>query len=578
LLIPESAYENMPTEAEPMLLGFECHRVLADRGGEYDYFCYLEDDLVIHDPWFFQKLAWFNSQTGKACVLQPNRYELAQEGGARKSYLDGELAAPLVAPVRDGVSYAKWREKGRRVLPFLDTAVTFERAQNPHSGCSFLTAEQLRHWRARPDFGARDSTFIGPLESAATLGLIRTFRVYKPAPANASFLEIEHDGDRWIRRLDARDEAAAKKGAWHSAGVEALDPVAPSSESHVPSRHVCIQALLLAAPYCPEVRIHAPHAMLARFPGVRIVSEPGKVDFGAPSANEGRVLVWERPLLEGAQAIPKLNALLARGYAIVVEYDDDPVRRYEHVENDFLMFRGCHAVQVSTAALADVVREFNPNVAVFENQVAELPPWRQRPPDGPTRVFFGALNRGHDWAPLMPALNRTIGELGDAVEFCAIGDQSFFEGLATEKKAFHPLCDYARYNALLSECDVGLLPLHDTRKNRLKSDLKFIECAAHGVAVLASSVLYSLTVEHERTGLIYDSPASFAEQFRRLVVEQELRGSIARSAYNYVREHRQLKDHVRKRFDWYVSLLDRREELTRDLFARTPELGPMKEG
>ena len=39
-----------------------------------------------------------------------------------------------------------------------------------------------------------DCSYVSPLESAATLGLIKMFRLYKPAFACASWLEIQHWG------------------------------------------------------------------------------------------------------------------------------------------------------------------------------------------------------------------------------------------------------------------------------------------------------------------------------------------------------------------------------------------------
>ena len=44
----------------------------------------------------------------------------------------------------------------------------------------------------------RDTSFLGPLESAATLGILRTFSIYKPAPENAAFLEIAHAGNAFL--------------------------------------------------------------------------------------------------------------------------------------------------------------------------------------------------------------------------------------------------------------------------------------------------------------------------------------------------------------------------------------------
>ena len=51
---------------------------------------------------------------------------------------------------------------------------------------------------AHPEFGRYTDTFNGPLESAATLPVLRSFAVYKPARENASFLEIRHLHQRML--------------------------------------------------------------------------------------------------------------------------------------------------------------------------------------------------------------------------------------------------------------------------------------------------------------------------------------------------------------------------------------------
>jgi hypothetical protein len=80
----------------------------------------------------------------------------------------------------------------------MEQQVMFYRALNPHSGCYFLNAEQMNHWVSKPYFLDGDTSFIGPLESAATLGIMRSFRVYKPANFNANFLEIQHFGSGFL--------------------------------------------------------------------------------------------------------------------------------------------------------------------------------------------------------------------------------------------------------------------------------------------------------------------------------------------------------------------------------------------
>jgi hypothetical protein len=185
-------FTHHPTEADPRLLGFECHAALRDRLGAYDYYCFLEDDLLVRDPWLFVKLRWFCQQFGDDKLLMPNRYELARDRLVHKAYVDGPLRPDVTAPYQDvhDTPTLEAEPFGQRVV--------FRRPLNPHSGAFFLNARQMAAWAARPDFLDRDTSFVGPLESAATLGVMKTFRVYKPAPETAAFLEVEHPGTRFL--------------------------------------------------------------------------------------------------------------------------------------------------------------------------------------------------------------------------------------------------------------------------------------------------------------------------------------------------------------------------------------------
>jgi hypothetical protein len=196
--LPAGAFTHRPTDGAAPLLGFECHAVLRDRLGEYDYYAYLEDDLIAHDPWLFVKLGWFTAELGDGVLLQPNRYEVGPLGLVGKAYIDGDLTAEATAPFQD-VSVATVAT-GR----LLGTTVEFRRAMNPHAGCFFLNARQMETWAHRADFLDRDTSFVGPLESAATLGIMRAFRVYKAAAESAGFLEIQHFGTAYIGQLRRR--------------------------------------------------------------------------------------------------------------------------------------------------------------------------------------------------------------------------------------------------------------------------------------------------------------------------------------------------------------------------------------
>ena len=76
--------------------------------------------------------------------------------------------------------------------------VTFESPRNPHAGCFVLCPDQLRYWSQQPWWLDGDCSFISPLESAATLGLLKTFKLYKPSYASALFLEAQHWGTSFL--------------------------------------------------------------------------------------------------------------------------------------------------------------------------------------------------------------------------------------------------------------------------------------------------------------------------------------------------------------------------------------------
>ena len=194
LSLSSNLWTHHPTNVESMLLGFECQKVLREKLGRYDYYCFLEDDLIIHDPYLFIKLKWFSQEISE--LLQPNRYEIyIADSLVRKIYIDGRFSSRFTA------KYQNIREHFQIQGRVMGSPVTFYRATNPHSGCYFLNISQMAYWSNSLHFLDRDTSFVGPLESAATLGIMRTFRIYKPAPQNMNFLEIQHFNQAWSEKI-----------------------------------------------------------------------------------------------------------------------------------------------------------------------------------------------------------------------------------------------------------------------------------------------------------------------------------------------------------------------------------------
>jgi SAM-dependent methyltransferase len=352
----------------------------------------------------------------------------------------------------------------------------------------------------------------------------------------------------------------------------AIQYVVRALKSPQPPRRLLIQTMMMAPLACDRVRVLEPDTLSSTIPGVRTISSIKTADLGIPQANEEKVFIWQRNFLQYPQDFSKIKEILRRGYLLVAEIDDDPMRWPSHAENQFFTYRACHCIQTSTEPLAEFLRQINPNVVVFPNQLAYLPSPREYKNDGKVKLFFGALNREEDWAVIMPTLNRVLADYPETVSVQVIYDQKFFAALTTEQKQLEPLCNYERYQELIRKCDIGLLPLNNNRFNSMKSDLKFLECAGHGVTVLASPTVYENSISEGQTGLIYRSEAEFETKLRQLIDNITLRRELAENAYQWVKNNRLLSLHYHQRRDWYLKMREDLPRLNQELQKRVPDL------
>jgi SAM-dependent methyltransferase len=316
-----------------------------------------------------------------------------------------------------------------------------------------------------------------------------------------------------------------------------------------------------------HVRIVHPLRAMATDPvvGTMLTSS---VDAKAPADDTPRIFILHRPALAGEQGRAMIRAFVDGGWLLVTEFDDHPDFFQVMQDPEQLTFRGVHAVQTSTPTLAAVLRQRNPEVAVFPNALVSLPDIRNfADPNGLT-VFFGALNREQDWQPLMPAINAVAAKAGDRLRFSVVHDRGFFDAIDTQYKQFTPICDYEKYMELLGACEISLMPLEDNGFNRAKSDLKFIEAGACRVAALASHVVYGDSVEDGRTGLLFGGPEELEAKLMRLVAMPEMARDLGDAARDYVAQNRMLAYQIAPRIAWYRSLWARREALNAALMER----------
>lgn len=176
---------------DPRELPMAAVRQLLDMPMQEGLFMYLEDDLVINDLHYVDKLAWFHMNTDNRFVLMPHRSEPSVANAPQKLYVDG--------PIKDLVQVEPvWASEEEVVATgrFLDgQELFFCKASNPHSGSFCVSSPQLEKLRLTT---WPPATFVGPLETAATGTVFGHFQVLKPSWACRDFLALEHGNPSFL--------------------------------------------------------------------------------------------------------------------------------------------------------------------------------------------------------------------------------------------------------------------------------------------------------------------------------------------------------------------------------------------
>jgi hypothetical protein len=179
---------------DPRQLPLVAVRQLLDMSAPADLSLYLEDDLVIQDSRYADKLAWFHQRTDHRFVLMPHRSEPTVANAPQQLYVDGPIK-PVSQSEPVWVSDETVMARGR----FWDgQEIDFVEASNPHSGSFCISAPQLELLKDAPWPPAE---FVGPLETAATGTILGSFPVLKASWSCREFLTIEHGNPSFLRLL-----------------------------------------------------------------------------------------------------------------------------------------------------------------------------------------------------------------------------------------------------------------------------------------------------------------------------------------------------------------------------------------
>lgn len=351
-------------------------------------------------------------------------------------------------------------------------------------------------------------------------------------------------------------------------------------------QNLCGETLVTSRP-----RIEEPDRFMKTVPNMMIVEDQAiNSTLRLLKGNCPKIFIRQRcRYLSFESAISQMISFFKSGYLLVNEQDDWISLWMETYEKlAFLDFVGTHGIQVSTPNLKDRFGKFNPEVQIFPNNLEKIPAPRnydeedRQNPDRTVTIFYGALNRWKDCQEIIPILNELCEKYSN-VKIRVVADQKFFGALTTKNKIYlkhqktgAAYIPYEVYLKAMRQADIILMPLGKTEFNVGKSDIKFLEASAQGVATIASPTVYAQTIVDGKTGFIYHSPEEFRSKLEILITNPKKRREMARAAYNYVKENRMLADHYMERVSWYWDLWKRRETLSKSLGNRLEERVPQK--
>lgn len=322
-----------------------------------------------------------------------------------------------------------------------------------------------------------------------------------------------------------------------------------------------IGAKLCLVPQEHAVVFHAPNDVEGLFPW----SATNEGDFAYP-AHEG-VAIWTRPDMVRAAHI---YAMSEQGILTLAEVDDNylspphlnifmrangfgPEGRMDHLKAAAMADR----LVCSTRWLADTYRkairrelDHDPDVRVCRNHT-DLDQWPDRDEgNGTIRVgWMGSLQHARDIKLAMNAFHhaRALG-----CETILMGhDVRDLAGVKSKRAREYtrlweslisrhiPWQEPEVYQSTGLPFDIGLAPLELNEHTMGKSDVKAVEFARSGVAmVLQNHPVYSTEWRHNETCLLAGSPDEFARCVTELVNSRKLRERLVSAAQAYVREER----------------------------------------
>lgn len=256
----------------------------------------------------------------------------------------------------------------------------------------------------------------------------------------------------------------------------------------------------------------------------------------------GGVIFFHRT---GYNVFTKALAKAAKYSGNILVYDTDDLTLDNQGSKNFCEL--CHAVSVSTEFLKGEFSYYNKNIKVLKNCLSkrfliESDKYNDKvsKTNEVTLGFFsGSSTHDNDFLIIEEAVIKIL-EKHRHVKFLICGKIKFSQRFYEFEKRFEylPFMPYSEFIEIHRKVDILLVPMHSSKFNHGKSELKFIEAGAFCVPTIASSTYsYDKAIDHLKNGIIVSSPNKWFFWIEKLICESELRENIGQSARATVMEY-----------------------------------------